>query len=385
MENQQYMSPFERDLLNKATADLEAFMVDLMLEKKEVQMVKWEDIELHDEMPDNTVTVTTSTSDMNNLLDAYQKRLIHNVKDADLYHDVNVVPFASAKMKAVIDWLDLRFTVDPMRCAFYSDPKARSYIKSFITRQTGTRHYVAHDEKDIAQDGTYFTIRLHDIRNAKDLNRITSLLHSQYGATIEAMTIEAIELSFDLYGGNGSATVIKLYKAMQYPQAMKNFRIYKTQGTKSVIPRSLHQLYERLEDGFNIGVGDHRFDEFCVRTYFKRTDKGGVSLPEHERRARIEVTLKASVFDKEQIDRSVTNLKRIITSGFKKMQFTKLSRRSTDREKDTYYTQVQAFGKEQPAALSRSRHKRVLPDFLEIHGDFNEAKRTAVKALVKKF
>ncbi len=363
MDNQQYYSPKEREEIEKGTADLEAFLAQMG--------------------QPNTITTTTPTAEMNDLLDAYQERLIDNVKDADLYQDINVVPFMSAKMKAVIDWFDLRFTVDPMQCTFYNDPKARSYIKSFITRHTGTRHYVATDESDISQDGASFTIRLHDIRNAKELGKITGLLHSQYGANVEMMTIEAIELSFDLYGGNSLAMVIKLHKAMQYPQTARLFRVYKT--TRKDIPTSVGKLYELIEDGYNIGVGDHRFDEFCVRTYFKRTDKGGKSLPQEEHRARIEVTLKASVFDKEQVDRSITNLKQVIASGFKKMQFTKLSRRSTEYEKDTYYTQVQAFGKEQPEALSQSRHKRTLPDSIEVYGDFNEAKRTAVKALVKRF
>lgn len=369
MENQQYISPREREEIEKGTAELDALIAQMAIEDK----------------LSNSITVTTPTAQMHDLLDAYQQRLTENVKDAELYQDINVVPFTSAKMKAVIDWLDLRFTVDPLQCSFYNDPKARSYIKSFITRQTGTRYYVATDESHITQDGASFTIRLHDIRNAKDLNQVTNLLHSQYGASCEAMTIEAIELSFDLYGGNSSAMVIKLHKAMQYPQTARLFRVYKTKRTRQDIPTSLNKLYELLEDGYNIGMGDHRFDEFCVRIYFKRTDKGGQPLPQEEHRARIEVTLRKSAFDKEQIDRHLSNMTEIIAWGFKKMQFTKLSRRSTELEKDTYFTQVQAFGKEQLYALSRSRHKRNLPDSIEANGHFNEAKRTAVKALVKKF
>ncbi len=367
MEITQYYSSREREQVEKGTAELEDFLAQ---------------IEMNDEQS-NIVTTTTPTAKVYDLLDRYQQRLIENVKDAELYQDINIVPFTSAKMKAVIDWLDLRFTVDPVRCTFHSDPQARSHIKSFITRQTDTRHYVATDESHISQEGASFTIRLHDIRNAKDLNRITGLLHSQYGANIEMMTIEAIELSFDLYGGNSSAMVIKLHKAMQYPKAARLFRVYKT--TRKDIPTSVSKLYELIEQGYNIGVGDHRTDEFCVRAYFKRTDKGGQPLLPEVHRARIEVTLRKSVFDKEQIDRSIMNLKQVITLGFKKMQFTKLSRRSSEHEKDTYYTQVQAFGKEQPEALSQSRHKRTLPDSIEAYGDFNEAKRTAVKALVKKF
>src|SRR5690554_5660001 len=104
MDNQQYYSPKEREEIEKGTADLEAFLAQMG--------------------QPNTITTTTPTAEMNDLLDAYQERLIDNVKDADLYQDINVVPFMSAKMKAVIDWFDLRFTVDPMQCTFYNDPKA---------------------------------------------------------------------------------------------------------------------------------------------------------------------------------------------------------------------------------------------------------------------
>lgn len=385
MEIKQYISPRDRDNLNKANAELEAFMAEFMSGDQPKPMVTWDDVEIKEEQRTNSVAVTTPTEQMHNLLNAYQQRLTDNVKDAELYQDINVVPFTSAKMKAVIDWLDLRFTVDPFQCSFYNDAKARSYIKSFITRQTGTRHYVVTDESQITQDGASFTIRLHDIRNAKDLNQITDLLHSQYGANHIAMKIEAIELSFDLYGGNSSAMVIKLHKAMQYPQTARLFRVYKTKGTKQDIPTSLNKLYELLEDGYNIGMGDHRSDEFCVRIYFKRTDKGGQPLPQKEHRARIEVTLQKSVFDTNQIDRHLSNMREIISWGFKQMQFTKLSRRALELEKDTYYTQVQAFGKEQTEVLSRSRHKRILSNSIETYGSFNEAKRTTVKALAKKF
>ena len=67
------------------------------------------------------------------------------------------------------------------------------------------------------------------------------------------------------------------------------------------------------------------------------------------------------------------------------MQFTKLSKRATGMEKDTYYTQVKPFGKEQADMVSISRHKRSLPDAIESHAWLNKAKRTAVKALVKRF
>lgn len=411
METTQYSSPREQRELDEATAELESFMLSFFANDEKPSAINFDKDILLDEddsrptpqaikrvkrtksptptkpkaIKSTAVTLTTPTADVHVLLDALQERLADNVKDAELYHPINVEPFSSAKIEAVIDWLDLRFTVDPTRCIFFKEPKARSYIKAFITRSTGTRHYIATDESHITQDGASFTIRLHDIRNAKDLKKITDLLQSQYGASHEAMTIEAIELPLDLYGGDGSAMVIKLHKAMQYPVDARLLRTYKTKRTRKNIPTAPHTLYELLEDGYNIGMGDHRSDSICVRVYFKRTDKGGQPLPIKQHRARIEVTLRRSAFKDDDIDLHLSNLSKIITCGFKKMQFTKLSKRATPTEKDEYYTQVKPFGKEQTAKLSISRHKRPLPDSIGIHGWLNTAKRTAVRTLVEKF
>ena len=53
----------EREEIEKGTADLEAFLAQMG--------------------QPNTITTTTPTAEMNDLLDAYQERLIDNVKDAD--------------------------------------------------------------------------------------------------------------------------------------------------------------------------------------------------------------------------------------------------------------------------------------------------------------
>lgn len=408
----QYLSPCEHLEVNEATADLDSFVFDFFTDESEhMPSVTWSDIELKSENDDSqptkpkakrvkkpkplppkmvestAVTLETPTAEVHALLDALQARVTDNVKDAELYHPINVEPFASVQtIKAVIDWLDLRFTVDPTVCEFYKAPDAHSRIKGFITKRTGTRHYIASDNRHITQDGASFTIRLHDVRNKKDLKVITDLLVEQYGAQREAMTIEAIEFSLDFYGCDDSAAmVIKLHKAMRYPADARLLRTYKTKGTQQDITTTPHALYELIEDGHNIGMGDHRSDVFCVRAYFKRTDKGGQSLPVKEHRARIEVTLHKSIFINGGIDLHLNNLPKIITCGFKKMQFTHLSKRATPTEKDEYFTQVKPFGKEQATMLSMSRHKRSSSDAIETFAWLNKAKREAVKTLRKSF
>jgi hypothetical protein len=389
----QYLSPSKQQELDKLTAELETLIAEIFKDNPtSTSSVTWGDFQLDGDGSKsplvNVVKVDTTTADVHALLDALQARVADNVKDAKLYSPINVESFASVqKVKAVIDWLDLRFTVDPTRCQFYKAPDARSCIKEFLTKRTGIRHYIAFDDSHITQDDASFTIRLHDVGNKKDLKVITDLLVKQYGAQREEMTIEAIELSLDFYGCNdGAAMVIKLHKAMRYPADARLLRIYKTKGTRQDIPTSPHALYELIEDGYNIGMGDHRSDAFCVRVYFKRTDKGGQALPKDQHRARIELTLRKSAFNKdEEISLQLDNLPKIIACGFKKMQFTHLSKRAMSIDKDQYFTQVKPFGKEQADSLSISRNKRNLPDAIASFAWLNEVKRNAVKDLAKKF
>lgn len=342
------------------------------------------------------VKTDTPTKEVHAFLDAYQLRVAENAKQAEImeteiYSDINTYGFAkgmvltSGKIEAVIDWLDLRFTVAPAVCSFHRAPEARSHIKAFLTRETGTRHYIKPDESDVTQDGGSFTIRLHDIRNAKDLRQITGLLEAQYGARNDTMTIEAIELSLDFYGARNTALLVALHKSMLYAEDARKFRIYKTKGTKRSIPTSPSELVELLNEGYNIGMGDHRTDELCIRAYFKRTDKGGLALPSTEHRLRFEVTLTKSVFEHDGVDCYLNNLSKIITHGFKKVRFTKLSKHATPEERFAYRNEVQPFGKEQSIAISRSRHQRALPDGIEVHSKLNEARKTAVRSLAKKF
>lgn len=177
-----------------------------------------------------TVSDKTRTQDMNTLLDAYQKRIQFNadaaaqveaelmsnissycfeknmvLKNDDLQQKGFSILFTPIKIKAVIDWLDLTFEVDPKVCCFVDKPNARSFIKSFLTAKTGKKHYVKHDESDINQSGLAFTIRLHDIRNKGDLLQITQLLSNQYGADTLKMRISSIELSLDFYNAPNRA------------------------------------------------------------------------------------------------------------------------------------------------------------------------------------
>lgn len=322
-------------------------------------------------------------------LEEYQQSQMSAVREAEaeeikIYGDINTEAFLATRFDAVIDWLDLKFTVDPKKCEFWFKPKARSHIKAFITRHTGIKHYVA-DKSEVVQDGASFIIRLHDVGSLKSLRRITSLLSAQYGCKVEEMTIEAIELSLDCYNAPNSALLIALHKSLKYPTVVNRMRVYKTKGTVREVPESPHELYMLLEDGYNLATGDHRMEEFCTRIYFKRTDKNGAALPPDQHRLRVEVTLRKTFFEKAKIDCGLDNLPSVINHGFKQLTFTKLSNRATQVDRKKYRDLVLPFGQEQRMTRSFSGHKRRLSDEIESFGMLNERKRLSVKALADKF
>lgn len=341
--------------------------------------------------PEKTLTISTQTptAQMNETLDELQSRVMEHVAESqrfedEIYSDINTEAYLRAKPHAVVDWLDLKFVVDPSKCKFYGKPGARSYIKAYLTKHTGIRHYIQADS-EVVQDGASFTIRLHDIENQKALRKITDLLREQYGCKVEEMTVEAIELALDFYNAPSSAFLVALHKSLKYPKASSRMRIYKTKGTARGIPESVHELVELIEDGFNIASGDHRFDELCTRAYLKRTDMNGKSLPVDQHRLRFEMTFKKIFFERKNLDCSLFNLPSLITHGFKQMQFTRLNKRASEDEKEQYRKCVKAFGQEWLLAPSCSCHKRDLHDAIKMNGPLNEIKRLQAKALADKF
>ncbi len=377
-------NPFgcESTFKSDGALELEKSLAESVKEKDESKSVK----------PKATgfeMTTSSSFDEVKANLEKYQKSLTPAVQEAEaeevkIYGDINTEAFLAARFDAVIDWLDLKFTVDPKVWGHCGSSGARRHIKAFFTRHTGVRHYVA-KSSEVIQDGASFTIRLHDVENLKSLKLITTLLTNQYGCKVEDMGIEAIELSLDCYDARNSALLIALHKSLKYPTVVNRMRVYKTRGTVREVPESPHELYMLLEDGYNLATGDHRMEEFCTRMYFKRTDKNGTPLPSSQHRLRAEVTLRKTFFEKAKIDCGLDNLPLMIAHGFKQLTFTKLSNRATEAYRKNYRDLVQPFGQEQPIVKSSSKHKRLLSDEIESYGLLNERKRLEVKALADKF
>lgn len=353
------------------------------------------------------------TQDIETRLDAYQARpsMIANAEaaeiiEAEIYSDINTYEFAKhlefksellrqskftihytpIQIKAVIDWLDLKFEVDPKVCAFVHRPDARSHIKNFMTRQTGIRHFVQNDDCDITKDGTAFTIRLHDIGSLKDLRQTTDLLAKQYGAEYRKMTIVGIELALDFYNVPSNGLLGALHKSIRYSGASDNFRIYKDvvyrdEKGKPSLPLAPFVLLQHLNDDWCMGV-NRKGSPLCYRLYPKTTDHNKQPLRLAEYRLRAEVTLMGEAL--YGIDDHIENLSSIIKHGFKHLAFTKLSKNATAKDKEDYRQSIKPFGMQQNV-ISKNRNKRKLPDAVATHGELNALVKKAVDNLVRKF
>lgn len=353
----------------------------------------------------------TETTELYNFLDIYQRRLQLNadvaetieaeilsnisnysfekhmeLKNPDLRKKGYSINFQSIQIKAVIDWLDLAFEVNPSHCSFAYKPNARSYIKSFLTLKTGKRHYVKHDESDIQQEDLVFTVRLHDIRSKKDLMMIADLLEKQYGAKIDRMKIHNIELSLDFYNVNNKGLLSALHKSLRYQATADNFRIYKyvkddIRNKFNPIPHSPLMLLKRFNNDWCLGVNP-KGSSLCYRLYVKTTDSNKQTLPTEEHRLRVEVTLDQALL--KGTNCSLGNLQNIIKQGFKFLTFTELDQKASRKSKDSYNQTIKPYGKEQ-SRRNAHRNKRSLQDGIKTHAELNSIVSKAIFNLCRKF
>lgn len=358
-----------------------------------------------------TVKEMTRTQDVHALLDSYQSRVQVNadawkVLEAEIISDINTyelakkiefknpklcekgfsIRYTPIKIKAVIDWLDLYFEVDPKICEFAFKKNARSFIKSFLTAKTGTKHYVKLDESDINQAGLSFTIRLHNLRSKEDLDKITHLLETQYGADPLKMTVANIELSLDFYNAPNRGLLSALHKSLKYIYTADNFRIYKymqgdSRNKLTPVPKLPLVLLKQFNRDWCMGINP-KGAPLCYRLYPKTTDCNKQPLPSNEHRLRVEVTLNHEVL--KGIDNRLSNLLQIIKFGFKHLTFTELNKDASLKDKANYREQIQPFGMEQETAR-KNRNKRTLLSAIKTHAKLNKIVGKAVYNLCRKF
>ncbi|MFW1993409.1 hypothetical protein ACG904_00365 [Acinetobacter guillouiae] len=357
------------------------------------------------------VTDKTSTEVEHALLDAYQRRVQVNadawqVLEAEIMSDINTYEFKQKlefknpkliekgfsirctpiRIKAVIDWLDLSFEVDPTICGFAFKKNARSFIKSFLTAKTRTKHYVKLDESDINQAGLSFTIRLHNLRSKDDLLKVTHLLATQYGADSLKMAVTNIELSLDFYNAPSRGLLSALHKSLRYKATADNFRIYKymkedIRNKFTSIPHSPLMLLKHFNHDWCLGVNP-KDSPLCYRLYVKTTDNNKRPLPTEEHRLRVEVTLDQAIL--KDTDCTIENLQSIIKQGFKFLTFTELDQKASKALKESYSEIIKPYGKE-VTARNVNRNKRTLGDGIKTHAELNSLVSKAIFNLYRKF
>lgn len=358
-----------------------------------------------------TVKETTRTQDVHTLLDAYQNRVQTNADawealEAEIRSDINTYEFEQKiefknpkliekgfsirhtplRIKAVIDWLDLSFEVNPTICEFAFKKNARSFIKGFLTAKTGTKHYIKLDESDVYQAGLSFTIRLHNLRSKEDLLNIIQLLKNQYGANPLKMIITNIELSLDFYNVPSRGLLSALHKSLKYISTSNNFRIYKymrgdSRNKLTPVPKSPLVLLEHLNRDWCMGINP-KGSPICYRLYPKTTDSNKQLLPKDEHRLRIEVTLNHEAL--KDTENHFYNLTQIIKSGFKYLTFTVLSNHTSLENRAKYREQIHPFGLELENTRKFGKVKTSLIT-VKPHAKLNKIVAKAIYNLYRKF
>ncbi|EJO34984.1 hypothetical protein ACINWCA157_0552 [Acinetobacter radioresistens WC-A-157] len=423
---EQYRSPKEQYEIDQGTAELEALLLEL--HKDEEDSVIWASMLIADEDKDDsqpvkpekkrgrkpkapapapapvafsaksetrTIDPHGETAHLNDVLDAYGKRLEQNALKADkleaeLNSDIRTYDLSTLTVKAVIDWLDLEFTVNPIACRFTHNDKPFQDIRKFLKDEgINNNCHIDESQKD---EGT-FIIRLHDIERKNEIEKISSALARQYGADHNKMKIVAIELSTDWRGAKSNGLLTALHKSVRYDSATDNFRIYRRRSDKvEVMPSKPHCLIQRLNHGYNMGMG-HRDDAPTRYHAYNKTTNNGKPLPQQDQHPRFEVTHKREALSK--VDNSVDNLKGIITFGFSHIGFyfrpkQKLTSQYLDGiikgiHHDKYLSIVKPYGQAVELHYNESRNKTIVPDDMETYSTLNQKVRNAVKNLARHF
>lgn len=348
----------------------------------------------------NFVTMTSSNTHLNNLLDRYQSNLHNAVADAENQEviersNIHNYEFDRKKLKPkiltfvngsiiVVEQRLIKITsqIDFINFSFKTTTATqRSYIKKFLTEKIGKKHFITEEQKTDFKttsenlSSNAFNIRIHDLSNKKALQKIIDLLKTNYGAY--DFRITCIELAHDFYNAP-SELLTALFKSIQLDADVHNIRVFRLKGENQSIPFDPPRLKDLLLRGFNIGVNDYRTDDLYYHFYFKKTDHNKQSLPQEEWRLRAEVRL-------SNINHSVNDLQNVIKIGFKKLNFTQLEKSTTAEQQHLYSLYVRPYGQKQSLPILRNGHYRYFKNFICVHKDLNERLRESVKNLSSKF
>lgn len=392
---QYYVNKIKQKEIEDATAELDAFMTEFML--------------IDDDFPLSTqaealpklITLDTPNEILEEVLKAHENK--PGVKDAVIeaekieakvssIHLYDVLgkeyklvkyklPYffnlTKPRIKAVVDWLKLEFSVDE-NYSFAHPTKPFQDIRKFLkTNEINKNAYVE-------QLGLYqntFRVNLYDINSSKKLHKITKLLEKEYGA--KNFKIVTLELSIDFWNLKSIPFLLALAKSIRVSEGVKDtaLRVYRDKFLRAVMPTSPLKAIRYVNKGCTIGIGHREEGDLYIRTYLKVTDQNEY-LPSSQHRIRIEVNIKESMLERE--DNQISNLKKLINNGFKHLQFTRLDDSASKYDKATYTDMIKLFGRE-TKIVSKTRNKRNLLEFVKPHRDLNDGVKKAVTNLIRNF
>lgn len=395
METQHYMSLRERDDLNKANAEMDAFMAEFMSGDQSEPTVTWGEIEIKEELP-NTVRPGMPFRTVCDVLDEYVNRdsikqsvvearkieaqatdincfeLKPEFNDPDLnrYFEVK-----KPKITAVIDWLRLEIVIGG-EYNFKRPSKPYDDIKDFL-KATGIN-----DEPYVVQSPRYrrtFTIDLHDVLTGNQYNDILNQLCEEYQPS--SLRILTLEVSIDFQNIQAKPFLLALAKAIRIDKRFTNsdLRTYKDSGL--FMPSKSETAMKYVQDCYSIGIGHKDEGDLYVRIYYKMTDRNQ-RLPLDQHRVRIEINVRGQTL--VDLGNDANNLKHLANESFKLLKFTHLVDDATAEQKAKYRKFVGLFGKEF-SIISKSRNKRKHPDHIESHAELNKVISKAVSNFIRKF
>lgn len=177
---------------------------------------------------------------------------------------------SGVKIKAVIDFIDVQFTT--------KRDYDRSDLKGALTKAIGHSHFV----KQVSD--REFTIRLHDIKNKKDLLKRLKLL-SHFSETNDPLdfNITCVERAVDFYASEFddeslASLALAVLKSSRIPSD-SSVRLYRCKGetfelnnSNKDAPFSHKEFIYHLKQGYNVGINDDRSDDLYYHIYIKKTD-----------------------------------------------------------------------------------------------------------------
>ena len=327
------------------------------------------------EMP-NFVEVNADISEQNliSVLHSLRERYSANAKSADeletlIYSNINNYDFKAMKIKvkAQIDFLDLYFEI--------GKASTRHDIKKYLTEKTGITHYISEHRNG-------FIIRLHDMNSLLLLQRrIQHLRH--FDCNANSLQVMEMELAIDFYQFKHRALATALFKSIRLPSSTNNFRVFKSKsGEFTAIPNNPLAMISKLNQDYNIGINHKNADEYW-HLYVKTTDHNKQPLPQVDWRIRAEKNIKFNVLT--QMDNRLSNVRQVLSEGFKGLSFTQLNETAPLDMKAKYKDSVNAFGLEQEIYYDKSRHKRTLPEHIKKNTALNKLISNAVQNLLRNF